>query len=233
MSLLTRARPASEAAAAYARASLPGGGTPWREADWCAVDLELSGLDAERHEIISLAAVPVCDGRVRLAEAVSGLARPLGVVPGESVRVHGLRTLDLTDAPELDEAIDALLGAMAGRVLVAHAAGVERAFLRPALRRRGIRLRGPIVDTSVIGKLWLHERDGRMPARLPLGVLAESLGLPAHSPHTALGDALTTAQAFIALATHLDRLRRETVRSLARAGDRVEAAMVYSARRLP
>ena len=39
-----------------------------------------------------------------------------------------------------------------------------------------------------------------------LSVLARSLNLPVHRPHHADGDALTTAQVFIALATHLETL---------------------------
>jgi DNA polymerase-3 subunit epsilon len=225
--LLSRDRPMSDAASSYARAAMPAGRTPWREAEYCVVDLELSGLDPRRGEIISLGAVPVRDGRVVLEGALYGLARPLTAVPGKSVRIHGIRTLDLDGAPALDEAIDALLGAMAGRVLVAHAARVERAFLGPALRRRGVRLRGPVVDTGVIGRLWLYDRDGQVGRQISLGALAAALGLPAHRPHNALGDALTTAQAFLSAATHLDALRPETVRSLARAGDRLDAALLY------
>jgi DNA polymerase-3 subunit epsilon len=41
-----------------------------------------------------------------------------------------------------------------------------------------------------------------------------------HDPHDALGDALTTAQVFIALATHLDARRPATVRSLTAAATR-------------
>ena len=101
---------------------------------------------------------------------------------------------------------------MTGRVLVAHAAWVERAFLGRLLRTRGARLRGAVIDTSVLGRLWLAERDGRAPATLSLTALAAALGLPIHRPHRAAGDALTTAQAFIALAALLGD---ETVRSLA------------------
>jgi DNA polymerase-3 subunit epsilon len=46
------------------------------------------------------------------------------------------------------------------------------------------------------------------------------LNLPVHRQHNALGDALTTAQVFIALATHLDEFSPETVQTLARADDR-------------
>ena len=82
-------------------------------------------------------------------------------------------------------------------------------FLRPALRR-GLRLRRAMIDTSVLGLMWLHERDGGGPRRFA-DELGQALGLPSHRPHDAVGDALTTAQVFVALATHLDARRPETV----------------------
>jgi DNA polymerase III epsilon subunit-like protein len=48
--------------------------------------------------------------------------------------------------------------------------------------------------------------------------MVRSLGLPVHRPHHADGDALTTAQAFIALATHLEVFKPQTVGSLEGAG---------------
>lgn len=209
---------------AYLRASLSRGHTRWREARWCALDFELTGLDPREDEIISFGAVPIEAGRVRLAGAVSSLVRPARELREASIRVHGLRAVDLASAPALDAAIEPLLRAITGRRLVAHTAAVERAFLGRALRTRRVRLRGAIVDTEVLGRLWLHERDGRLVRHLALGELARALGLPADRPHDALGDAVTTAQAFIALADHLDASHAETVGSLARAGRRLDAA---------
>jgi DNA polymerase-3 subunit epsilon len=221
-------RPAPAGAAArYAAAAAPRGRTAWRQASYCVADLETTGLDPRRHEIVSFGAVAVEGGRVRLDSARHGLVRPARQVSLESMRVHELRAADLLDAPPLDEAIEELLDAMAGRILVVHTARVERGFLRPALRRRGVRLQEPIIDTEVLGRLWLLERDGDAPRRLPLGALARALGLPAHDPHDALGDALTTAQAFLAVVTHLDALHSQSVRSLARAGDRLGSWLVH------
>jgi DNA polymerase-3 subunit epsilon len=217
------------AARAYAEARPPAPRTPWAEASWCAVDLELSGLDPRRHEIVSFAAIPVEHGRVQLGRAVSGLVRPSRALSESSIRIHGLRAVDLDQAPPLAEAIDPLLRAMAGRGLVAHVARVERAFLSRALREQGVRLQGPIADTDVIGRLWLCERDGAIGGDASLGALAAALGLPAVAQHDALGDALTTAQVFIAAATHLDALAPQTVRSLEHAGRRLRAAMSYPA----
>jgi DNA polymerase III subunit epsilon len=218
----------SAAAAAYRRGRPPAGRTPWRRAAFCVVDLETTGLDPRRDAIVAWSAIPVVDGRVVLAGAREGLARPPAGVPPSSVLVHGLREGDLAAAPPLAEAADALLEAMAERVLVAHAAWVEQAFLRRAVRSRGARLRRRVVDTAALGRLWLHERGGDAPRSLALGSLARELSLPIHRPHTAAGDALTTAQAFIALAAHLDALGGETVRSLADAKRRLEAGRLYA-----
>ncbi len=214
----TRAR-ASAIAKRYAHATVSAGRTPWRLAHYCVVDLELSGLDSRRDEIISFAAVPIDAGRVVVGGAVYGLCRPTRPLPERSVLVHGIRTLDLADAPALDEAIQPLIEAMTGRVVVAHVAWVERSFLGRALRRQGARLRGPVLDTFEMGRLLALERKAPAPSRL-LGELATSLNLPVHRPHHALGDALTTAQVFLALATHLEEFGSETVESLARASER-------------
>jgi DNA polymerase-3 subunit epsilon len=213
---------------AYARAALPARRLPWQEGRYCVLDLELSGLDPRRHEIIAFGAIPVESGRVRLDGAVTSLVRPTGPLAEESIRVHGIRSADLAGAPSLDDAIDALLQAMAGRVLVAHYARVERAFLRVPLRRAGVRLRGPVIDTSHLVPLWLAERDGAPPADLTLTALARACSLPAHSPHTAIGDALTTAQLFIAAATHLDARSRQTIGTLARAHHGLAARANYT-----
>jgi hypothetical protein len=49
--------------------------------------------------------------------------------------------------------------------------------------------------------------------------MCRELGLPVHRPHHADGDALTAAQAFIVLATHLDSFEPQTLGSLQRLAD--------------
>lgn len=214
---------AGEEARAYARAGLPRRGTPWLEADWCALDFELTGLHPRDDEIVSFGAIPIHQGRLQLRDAVSRLVRAPRESSEAAVRVHGIRTIDLAHLPPLADAIAPLLRAITGRVLVVHTAAIERAFLRRALRQQGLRLRGPIVDTEVLGRLWLHDREGSVRRHLSLTDLAAALGLPAERPHDALGDAQTTGQAFIALAAHLDSVSPETVGTLSQASRRLDA----------
>jgi len=213
-------RPDSPSVRAYTEADLPAPSTPWRRATYSVIDLETTGLDPASDEIISYATVTVAEGRVSLADARYQLISPRRLPGGETIRIHGLRESDLADAPPLSEALDGLLEAITGRALVAHVAAVERGFLSAALAGHGLELRNPIVDTAALA-LRLSRRRGQLPnLREPIGLsdLARSLGLPVHRPHRADGDALTTAQVFLALATHLDAFEPQSVGSMQRLG---------------
>jgi DNA polymerase-3 subunit epsilon len=225
--LSTRRAGLGAEAAAYAHAELSPRSTPWSEARWCAVDFELTGLDPRRDQVVSFGAIPIDAGRVQLGRAVSGLVRPTRESGEAAIRVHGIRAVDLSGAPTLADAVGGLIRALTGRGLVLHVAAIDRPFLKRALRQAGVRLRGPVIDTEVLGRLWLHEREGRLRHRLGLGELAAALGLPLERPHDALGDALTTAQAFIALATHLSAREVETVGSLGAAQERLDAVRMF------
>jgi DNA polymerase III subunit epsilon len=185
------------------------------------VDVEATGLRIGSDEIISYGAVPIEHGRIRASGACYGLVRPTRPLTAESIRIHGIMPADLDQAPPLPGAIEPLIAAMTGRVVIAHAAWVERAFLGRALRAHGVRLRRPVLDTSLLGPLWLFERDGNLLPPMRLASLARALGVPPAREHHALGDALTAAQVFLAAVTHLDAARRETLGTLAGAERRL------------
>jgi DNA polymerase-3 subunit epsilon len=193
----------------------PDPGTLWRDAEFCVLDLETTGLDLNRDDIVSFGAAPVVGGRILCGRVTYREVRPTRPVSVDALTVHGLRTADLAGAPPLDEVLDDLIGALSGRVLVAHAAWVERAFLDRALRPRGLRTARAVVDTAALLRACrLADSDsGTEPA---LEAAARRLNLPVYTPHHALGDAFTTAQVFLALATRLERRRTLTVRDLCR-----------------
>jgi DNA polymerase-3 subunit epsilon len=215
--LLSRLRPhRSDAAREYRRSGRAASATPWRQAAYAVVDLETTGLDARRDEIIAFAAVPVDDGRVAVGRTRTVIICPRRMPAAETIRIHGLRSSDLEDAPPLDDVLDLILEALTGRVLVAHAAWVERGFLDSAFRPAGLRVAKPVLDTAVLVRHVLEGNGLGEGEVVPLAVAVERLGLPLHRPHHADGDALTTAQLFIALAARLDAVEPQTVGSLAR-----------------
>jgi DNA polymerase-3 subunit epsilon len=207
---------AIEAARAYEGAEAPPDSTPWREAPFVVVDLETTGFDPGQDEIISFATVPVEGGRARPGAGLYELVRPERMPAAATIRIHGLRPADLAAARPLADLTGALLDALAGRVLVAHVAAIEERFLRAALGPHGVELRNPVADTAAMAARLALLRGHQRAARRTIGLspLARSLGLPVHRPHHADGDALTTAQAFIALASHLEAYEPVSVGSL-------------------
>jgi DNA polymerase III subunit epsilon len=207
-----------DATLAYLETPMPRSRTPWRETAFSVVDFETTGLDDAAHEIISFATVTVAGGRVTLADARYELVRPRKMPDAESIRIHGLREADLAEAGPLRAHLDGLLAGITGRPIVAHVAAVERGFLRAALAEHGLELANPIIDTAALDRELRRLRRQPPAEREPiaLSAMARELGLPVHRPHHADGDALTTAQAFIALATHLEEFEPQTVGSLVR-----------------
>lgn len=212
----------STAERAFVDARMPSEADSWRDVHFTVIDLETTGLVPGSDEIISFATVTVSEGRVTLADAQYELVRPNRMPDADTIRIHGLREADLVDAAPLADHLDILLAALAGRALVAHVAAVERGFLRAALASRGLELRNPWVDTAAMDRELRRIRRSAPAGANPIGLsdLARSLGLPVHRPHHADGDALTTAQAFLALATHLESFEDPlTLGSLQRMND--------------
>lgn len=173
----------------------------WRDAEFCVVDLETTGLDLRRDEVISYGAAIVRHARIPCGQVVYRQLRPTRPISVAAMTVHGLRSADLADAPPIGDVLDELIELLAGRVPVAHAAWVERAFLDRALRPRGRRLGRLVIDTAALLRACrVAGADGES----NLEAAANQLGLPVHTPHHALGDAFTTAEVLLALATRLE-----------------------------
>lgn len=175
---------------------------PWREVSYAVVDLETTGLDLRRDTIASYGAAVIEGGRMIAARNTYGLVHPDCALTPASIAIHTLRPCDLVDAPPLSEAVAVLDELLTGRILVAHAAWVEESFLARAFTQHG-KSWGPfIIDTAAMARAaGLRAARGR--AEPVLEALSIELGLPVVSPHHALGDAITTAQVFLALACRL------------------------------
>jgi DNA polymerase III subunit epsilon len=206
------------------------GRTPWRVARFVVVDLETTGLDSRRDEVLSFAAVPIECGRIRASGTVTGLVRPERPPPGSTIEIHGLLAADVADAPRAPEALIPLVDALRDRIPVAHAAWIERDFLRPRLGALGFAGPRRMIDTAVLWRALCIARGEGDPGWRSLAAIAAALELPSHRPHVAEGDALTTAQVFLVLATHLEARGRGSVRALAGAERRVRAHRLWHPR---
>lgn len=199
--------------AALAAAPVPDRRTPLAEVELLALDLETTGLDPRRHEVLSVGLVPVLGGEVPLARARHLRVRPHGDV-GDSATVHGLTDDALRPAPPWPQVRAEVLAALVGddgrrRVLLAHYATLERGFLgAPRRGLAGPRVRLPVVDTLETERRLLRAQ-GRAPAgaELHLDACRRRHHLPRYPAHDALADALGCAELFLAQWARLEEER--------------------------
>jgi DNA polymerase-3 subunit epsilon len=187
--------------APWAGAALDAAGSGWSDAEYCAVDVETTGLDLRRDSIVSIGLAPVLDGRICCGENYYSLVRPDCPLSVASIRVHSLRAADLAAAPAAADVAAQVAALLTGRVVIAHAAWIERAFLRRLLRRAGAKLTSPMIDTAALARALGYAGSTAAGHEPSLELLARRLSLPVYAPHHALGDAVTTAAVFLAMAT--------------------------------
>ncbi len=190
-------------------------GVPWKRAEFAALDFEATGLDLTRDSVISFGVVPVSRGRIVMADSVYELVEPDVRPSPRSVKIHGLRWMDLTGARSLEEMRHVLREALAGKFLVTWSAGVEASFLDKVFGGGFRRWMRRSVDVRKLAITWdrLSGRSG-VPSAYTLTRVATRLGVPVASPHHALDDALVTAELFLVLAAHLSERGYGKVRSL-------------------
>ncbi len=177
--------------------------TDWRNADFLVCDAEMTSLDANTGELLSLGWIAIADGMIQLNSAAHHLILPDGSV-GQSATIHHLRDIDLNDARPLEEVMALFLLAAAGRVLVFHNAALDIAYIDSAVRAlHGAPLLLPYADTMLAEHALLTRRGSPIgDGNLRLDACRARYGLTRSDAHNALCDALATAELFLAQNTH-------------------------------
>jgi DNA polymerase-3 subunit epsilon len=190
----------------YLAVPLPRPSVDYRACEYVAVDLETTGLDVRRDQILSIGWVRLIGNRIDLASARHRLVRVKGAIPEDSAVIHQITDDLAATGRELSAALPELLVDLAGRAMIAHHGRVERGFLSAACKQLwggGLLVR--TVDTQVIARRLFERRQ--IPFKgsdLRLHALGERYNLPRHGAHNALSDALAAAELFLAQAAYRD-----------------------------
>ncbi len=184
----------------------PSRATPVESLQLLALDLETTGLDPQRDRILAVGFVPVDGGVIRLAEAEEIIVRPDRDV-GDSAVVHGLTDDVVSEGESLEYALERVLGALAGRLMLVHFAMIETRFLSAACER----VYGSGLPLYALDTLELHRRilaaeslTGDVPpGGLRLWAARDRYGLPRYPAHHAVVDALGCAELYLAQTAEL------------------------------
>lgn len=179
---------------------------PGAEDDWPLEDLpalvldsETTGLDVALARIVSLGAVRSHGWRIYPHANLDCVVNPGVPIPRQSTAVHGISDAMVAPAPQFRETWPRLLAMTEGVVVVGHSIGFDLAILRHECERRELDWKTPpALDTALLySALNPKETD------VNLERLAERFGVEIEGRHTALGDALVTAEIWLALIPRL------------------------------
>ncbi len=168
-----------------------------RDLRYVVFDTETTGLfPSAGDEIVQIGAVRVLSGRMIRGEVFDRLVDPGRHIPAASTRVHGITDDMVAGQGTAQEILPLFHDFCADHVLVAHNAPFDLKFLqlKEGLIGRGFDM--PVLDTVLLSAhLFGHGSDHRLDA------LATRFGASFEdgTRHTALADALATAEVFCAM----------------------------------
>jgi DNA polymerase-3 subunit epsilon len=184
-------------------------------------DTETTGLNpSQGDEIVSIGAVRIVNGRLLRHETFEQLVNPQREMSPEARAITGLSHELLARQPDIARVLPAFDAFCAETVLVAHNAAFDLRFLHLKEEATGIAFTQPVLDTLLLSAV-LHPNL----AANSLEAIAERLGVSPIGRHTALGDAIMTAEVFLRM---LPLLSDRGIRTLGEA--RAASRATYLAR---
>jgi DNA polymerase-3 subunit epsilon/ATP-dependent DNA helicase DinG len=176
-----------------------------------ALDLETTGLDPRRDEIIEVGAVRFAGSRV--IDTFTTLLNPGRPIPAFITQLTKITDDMVSGQPRFSEIAPALSRFIGDSPVVGHNVGFDLGFLQA---RRLARHNQPL-DTHELAAVALPSAG-----RYGLAALADALGIPVPVSHRALPDATTTHQVYLRLRETIQTFPPALVAEIVRIGKHLE-----------
>ena len=156
-------------------------------------DTETTGLNpSQGDEIIQIGATRIVNGRLLRQDAFEQLVDPGRRITPESIPIHGITPAMVQGQPRIAQVLPTFHAYASDTVLVAHNAAFDMKFLQLKERSTGLRFDQPVLDTLLLSAV-IHPNQ----ASHRLEAIAERMNITVLGRHTALGDAMVTAEVFL------------------------------------
>ncbi|MEI2764828.1 MAG: exonuclease domain-containing protein [Dermatophilaceae bacterium] len=201
----------------YLTVALPEPTTDVRDLRLLAVDVETTGMDPRRDELLSVGFVPIDGLAVDLSGARRFVVRSDRAV-GQSAAIHGITDDAVASGTPLLHVLTEVLAALRGRVLLAHFTDIEEGFLSVGCRRTfGAPMPCVRIDTLELQRRIIvgHRYGEAPPGTLRLWAARRRYGLPVYKAHQALVDAIACGELFLAQVAEMTTAGPVTLKDLA------------------
>lgn len=155
-------------------------------------DLETTGLDATKEEIIEIGACKVVNGRID--ETFSTFVKPSKHIPKEITDLTSIDDGMVKDAPTINYVMPDFYKFCDGATLVCQNVAFDTSFIHNISKKLSYQFNHPTMDTMVMAREKLPGLKN-----YKLGTIVEKLNISLENAHRAIDDATATAKAFIKL----------------------------------
>lgn len=169
--------------------------------DYVSLDFETTGFYPENDILLSVGYLPIHKQQILLNQAVEFLIKSSEKIKAETAVINHIVPEMLENGLPLDEVMDGLFTAIAGKTLIAHSCVIEKRFIDHYVAERFNLPALPLlwVDTLTIEKSFTINRADSDSMDFRLASIRVRHGLPEYPAHGALIDALATAELYLAL----------------------------------
>jgi DNA polymerase-3 subunit epsilon len=165
------------------------------ELAYTVFDTETTGLNpSQGDEIIQIGAARIVNNKLLRQESFEQLVDPKRSIPAASIPIHGIQPEMVRGQPTIDQVLPAFHAFAQDTVLVAHNAAFDMRFLQLKQAQAGLAFDHPVLDTLLLSAVVHPNQDSHR-----LEALAERFNVTIVGRHTALGDAMVTAEVFLKL----------------------------------
>jgi DNA polymerase III subunit epsilon len=168
---------------------------PLTELTYTVFDTETTGLNpSQGDEIIQIGAARIVNHKLLRQESFEQLVNPQRLIPPATIPIHGIHPDMVAGQPTIDEVLPAFHAFARETVLVAHNAAFDMRFLQLKEQRTGVVFDHPVLDTLLLSAVVHPNQDSHR-----LEAIAERFNVTVVGRHTAMGDAMVTAEVFLKL----------------------------------
>jgi len=178
------------------------------ELSYTVFDTETTGLNpSEGDEIIQIGAARCVNGKLLKQESFEQLVNPGRLIPAAGIPIHGITQDMVRGKPLITEVLPAFYNFAQDTVLVAHNAAFDMKFLQLQEKNTGLVFSHPVLDTLLMSAVVHPNQESHR-----LEAIAERFNVTILGRHTALGDAMVTAEVWLRLIPLLQAMGITTLR---------------------
>ncbi len=183
--------------------------------NYVVLDIETTGLDVDRSEIIEIGAVKIVNSEI--VDEFHTLIKPKKPLPEMTKKITGITDEMLHDKPYIEDVLPEFYEYVRNSIIVAHNANFDYRFIRSWFKKiLNVDFKNPYIDTLSLSRALLTMSS------YSLDKVASKLKLGSFTHHRALEDAKITSMIFLKFLKRLKSLGIRTLKDLNNLKDTID-----------